>query len=273
VTHGLVRACLERHGGITILSKHYARYPLHLMAPQPPQGYAGALLYLSMVAGGIQQDDQLDVQLDLKAGAEAIVTTPAASKVLSMAGGAAWQRHVFRLGDGAVLEYLPDELIPFRAARFVQDVQVDMAPSATLILAEVLAPGRLARNERFAYCRLVSTVSVRCGGQLVVRDVADLEPEHLQECSQALFGDRSYYATLTIVGPQADARLADDIADLVTAQAEVLGSASATPQVIVARLLGPTADKVKGTLRMAWQVARLHLLRQALARVPGKLAF
>jgi urease accessory protein len=274
VTYGLVRACLERRGDATILRSHYARYPLRILAPQPPRQYAGALLYLSMVAGGIQQDDQLEVRLELKAGAEALVTTQAASKVLSMVGGGgARQRHHFTLGDGAVLEYLPDELIPFRGARFVQDTQVDMAATATLMLAELLAPGRVARNERFDYRRLVSSVSVRRDGHLLVRDVADLEPQHLRPVGHALFGSHGYYATLIMVGPRADAALADEMADLLLDQPDVLASASATPHVVLARLLGPTAGVVKAGLRAAWQVARLRLIGQTLPNVPGKLAF
>ena len=52
------------------------------------------------------------------------------------------QDKAITLHDGAYLEYLPDPAIPFRRSRFLATTRIQIAPSATLIYAEILAASR-----------------------------------------------------------------------------------------------------------------------------------
>lgn len=70
-------------------------------------------------------------------------------------GGAGWG--VFkplvnlRTGAGAVLEYLPEPVVPFRGSRLFQGTCVTAEPDSTVIVGETLLPGRGARGEAHAY--------------------------------------------------------------------------------------------------------------------------
>jgi urease accessory protein len=271
--YGFARGSFERRDGATVLTRQAARYPLHLLEPRRPDGYRGALLYLAMVAGGVQSGDCLDVELHLADGAQALVTTQSATKILTMSSGQASQRNTFVLGENALLEYLPDEIIPFADSRFSQATHVEMAPTAVLILAEVLTPGRVARSEYFAFGEYTSRVAVQRKGRLVLREAAVLEPTSMRLDGPALLGGHPYYATLTVLAPLADAALADQLHSALSARDGILGSASAGPERVVARLLGTSLERTRAALHAAWRLARLHVVGQSLSHVPGKIVF
>ena len=52
------------------------------------------------------------------------------------------QTQSITLADGAYLEFLPEPLIPHRRARFLSDTRIAIAPTATLLYAEIVQPGR-----------------------------------------------------------------------------------------------------------------------------------
>ena len=77
------------------------------------------------------------LEIALEQGARAHVTTQSATKIHSMDANYAAQTQTLALADDAYLEFLPDPIIPHRRARFVSDTQISVAPSATLLYAEI----------------------------------------------------------------------------------------------------------------------------------------
>src|SRR5579884_1139928 len=86
------------------------------------------LVHMNNVSGGVFDVDSLEWRVDVGAGAQAQVTTTGATRVYrsrsterqaSMSG-------IVTVGDGAYLEYLPDQLIPFAGSRFEQSVRVEL---------------------------------------------------------------------------------------------------------------------------------------------------
>jgi urease accessory protein len=271
--HGLLRASFERRDCATVLTRQLARYPLRLLEPRRPEGYSGALVYVGLVAGGVQAGDSLDLELNLGRGAQALVTTQSATKILTMPTGEAIQRNRFNLAPHAFLEYLPDEVIPFAGSNFTQETHVQMAPTAALILAELLTPGRVARKEYFDFCTLTSRVRVHRAGRLVMWEAAALKPATMRLSGAALLGGRHFYGTLAVVAPLADADLAVQLHAALGERDGILGSASAGTQLVVARVLGTSLETTRAALRGVWQLARRRVVGQALSQVPGKIIF
>ncbi|MDQ6675454.1 MAG: urease accessory protein UreD [Chloroflexota bacterium] len=271
--HGLLQAYLERRGSATVLTRQLARYPLRLLEPLRPDGYSGALVYVGMVAGGVQAGDSLDLEFDLGCGAQALVTTQSATKILTMPSGEATQRNSFNLEAQAILEYLPDEIIPFAKSNFTQETRVHMAPTAVLILVELLTPGRMARKEYFEFRSFTSRVCVHRGGRVVMWESATLKPSIMHLSGTALLGGRHYYGTLAVLAPLADAALADQLHTALAERNEILGSASAGAEIVVARVLGTSLETTKAAMRRIWQLARRYVIGQSLSHVPGKIIF
>jgi urease accessory protein len=146
---------------------------LQLIPGRAPQE---GLVYLLNPTGGIVQGDDLEADIRVEAGAHAIVTSPSATRIYGMDRGEAFSRTRLRVGTGAVLEYLPEPLIPYAGARFVEDLELEAEPGARALAWEILSPGRRARGESLAYERLEFRLKVREGGQTVLRERSVIVP-------------------------------------------------------------------------------------------------
>ena len=127
--------------------------------------------------GGAYLDgDRYRVAVTVEDGADLLLTTQSATKIYRTPVGRSTQEMTVRLGAGARLEYLPDQLIAYRDSRYRQHTLVDMDPSATLVLAEVVTPGWSPTGEPFRYDSVRLCTEVRMSGRPVALDNIRLEP-------------------------------------------------------------------------------------------------
>jgi urease accessory protein len=264
---GLLDLALIRRGGVTRLGRHYQRAPLHLYLPiyldegRPDM----AFLFLQQAGDGLVQGDRYRVDIDCGPGSATHVTTQAATNVFGARQNFATQVVNLRVGAGAVLEYMPDPVVPFRGSRLLQRMCVTVDPEATVICGETLLPGRVAHHEAHVYDLYWSETEIRRPDEtLLFADALRLSPcASRSPRSIGLLGAHDVIAALYVISGQTDA--ADMVAMLRTALAgtpDVLVGASELPNDsgAVVKLLGPTSKSVQGALRTAWNTARLDLL-------------
>ncbi|MGC4807671.1 urease accessory protein UreD [Micromonospora sp. DT233] len=162
---GVLRLGFARRGDRTILAELYRQSPLLVQRalywdeamPQLP------CVMILTTSGGVLQGDRLRIDVDLGPGSQAHLVTQAATKIQEMDANFGSQSQRFTLADDAYLEYLPEPTIPYRGSRFVTDTRVRLPPSATMLYAEVLQPGRkhYREGELFAYDLYSSTLRAR----------------------------------------------------------------------------------------------------------------
>jgi hypothetical protein len=99
--------------------------------------------------GGIAGGDELDLALDVAAGAHALLTTPGAAKWYRSAGPWARQRVAIKVAQGAALEWLPQETIIFDGAAARISIEVRLARDARYLGWEIVCLGRTGSGERF----------------------------------------------------------------------------------------------------------------------------
>ena len=80
-----------------------------------------------------------------------LLTTQSATKIYRTPGSFAEQRMTLRLGEGARLELVPDQLIAYREASYRQNTHVTVRPSSSLVMAEVVTPGWSPDGASFRY--------------------------------------------------------------------------------------------------------------------------
>ncbi len=97
--------------------------------------------------GCVVQGDRLSVHVRVGSGARAHVTTQSASKIHMMDRGYAVQTQNIEVGEGGFLEYVPDPVILHRTARFLSDTRITVAETGSLILADMVVPGRKFHHE------------------------------------------------------------------------------------------------------------------------------
>jgi urease accessory protein len=259
---GLLRLGFERRGGRTVLTERRFRLPLQALEPVDLDGSGAAVLMLLNPTGGLLGGDVLDTDVRLGPGSHACLTTPAATRVYRSDGAPAVQRVRTAAGAGAVLEWVPDHVIPSPGARLRQSTDVSLAADATLLLVDAWATGRLARGEGWGFRSLDSALVVRDdrGPVLAERSVLD------HAGWSGLGGTEGFGYVATLLAARAGladwAGLAGALrADLETAAPTArAGVALLSRGGVLARLLCPSAPVLQACVQAFWARSRRALL-------------
>ncbi len=227
-----------------------------------------ALVHLHNVSGGVLGGDALDTSVEVGRGARAQITTVGATLAYRALGEREARQDVrLRVEADGLLEYLPDPLIPFAGARYAQRTTVELDDGAGLFWWEIVAPGRVARGERFAYARLALDTEIRAGGRLVAVERFALEPGARSLTSAARLGGYDYFGTLFVcrVG-LAQSRWAELenrlglMADECCRPGEALFGCSTLPAHGVAiRALARTRREIAGAFERFWREAKREI--------------
>jgi len=202
--------------------------------------------------GGILAGDHNRIQVELRAGAEATISGAAATQVYAMPAGTATQETRLRLGVDSHLHWLPQPLILFADACFRQELRVDLAPGARLVLLDVVVPGRLARGEMFQFTRFESLLEIYDqAGTCLAAERARIEPRHAHPSVTGIFGATPVLGSLYLLGDSLPS-------EVLCARAAQLcgdnGGAAILPNNcgILIRTLGTSASSVRSLLIGLW---------------------
>lgn len=243
-----------RSGERSVLGRRRHQGPLHVQKALYPEGGHVCHLVLVHPPGGIVGGDRLAIDLDVGAGAHALVTTPGATKWYGSAARRARQDVRLTLSAGSVLEWLPQETIVFDAADAEMTLAVDMAPGAGFVGMEVLCLGRTASGETFTRGRLaVGTTVAREGAKLwLERGVVRGGDPLLQ--SPVGFAGAPVTGTLIVASAAVTPALRDACRDVAPCAGR--GAVTLLPGLLVARYLGPGTEPARAWLAALWCVVR-----------------
>ncbi|MCK9503137.1 MAG: urease accessory protein UreD [Porticoccaceae bacterium] len=143
--HNLTRLTHARHWG-----------PLRVQRPFYPglgtsEGSGECHLYLLHPPGGMVSGDCLQMNIDLAENAHGLLTTPSAGKIYRGNHTDARQKQEVscRVGDGSLLEWLPQETIVFDGARGELSLRVELDETSSCCLWDIVCLGRPASAEYF----------------------------------------------------------------------------------------------------------------------------
>jgi len=228
----------------------------------------GALVHLHNVSGGVLAGDRLALDVEVRADAAAQITTTGAARLYRHRAGAAdsEQRARFSVGDRGLLEYLPDAVIPYAGSRHAQRTEIRMGCGSTLFWWEVLAPGRLAAGERFAFERLRVQAAVYAGPRPVLREDYLLEPGRKELSATPRMFEYSHMASLCIVQegrPPAFWRALEDRLNEIAQERTRLalwGASMLASDGVIVRGLSRSGCFIQETLIEFWRTARLAVI-------------
>jgi urease accessory protein len=264
---GVLDLTLAQFNGVTRVRDQYQQAPLHVYRPiyldrgRPDM----AFMFVQQFGDGFVQGDRCRIDIRCEPSSAAHVTTQAASKVFVAHQNFATQLVNLYAGAGAVLEYLPDPVIPFRGSRFFQRTCVTVDSASVVILGETLLPGRVARGEAHVYDLFWAETEVySVDGSLLFADVVHMNPSEGEDPKSAgLLGAYDVLATLYVVSGESDpSELVSLLRRELEALPAVLVGVSALPNDCGAtvRMLGSTSRAVQSAMATAWNAARVALL-------------
>lgn len=245
--------------GATRLVERVHDGPLIVQRPFFPEGKRRCHAYIVHPPGGIVGGDTLDLRVDVADGAEALLTTPGATKVYRNDGRAPTIRQHLTVGDGSTLEWLPQEVIAFDGCDARIATRVILEARAIYLGWDVLCLGRPAAGEAYRHGRLDQHLVIQREDRLLLDERLSLDGDGAALGAPWGLGRRTTLANLVAVAP---GEVSPQLVSAVRAvlPGSELASATRVSGALVVRVLGDSAREAHALLREVWQVARPALL-------------
>jgi urease accessory protein len=245
-----------------------------------PQNDGSCLVHLHNISGGILGGDNLETRAHIGSGASVQLTTTSATRVYRTAEHStdAMQNTAIEIEEGGLLEYVPDQLIPFAHSRYKQRSTIKLAEGAGLFWWEVLAPGRVAHGEYFDYDRLQLDLTICAARVPIAIERVCIEPGSRSVASLARLGDYSYLCSFYIckVGLptarwlQLERELALLAQELTIADEVQWGVSTLAAHGLVIKAISKSGNDLGKGLFVFWQRAKQALYGRE-ARMPRKI--
>lgn len=191
-------------------------------------------------SGGLTSGDRLDLSVALGQGMRAVVTTQTAERAYRADGPPAHARISLTLGDGADLDWLPQETILFNGAALHRETRVELTGKARFLGIETVVLGRAAMGEHVTRLAFADRRLILRDGRPVLLDPFRLDDAAMTRFGgAALLGGMRAMAVLVMAGDPA----VDALPSLraVLDEAGVTAAASAREGLLVVRCLAPDA--------------------------------
>ena len=219
-----------------------------------------AFVLLHNSAGGFVEGDAAELHVVADPGTRSLFTTTAATKFYKCdAGETSRDLASFSVSDDALLEYLPDEVIPFAGSRIDRTTRFSLHAGSRLFASDVISAGRIryGAGELFAFVSMRSQVEVRIEGRLIVLDrLLARGPEEVAALPR-LWGGHVHLATVAAYGPGLPASLAGRVQERCEALAgHCDAGATMVDGVIVARVLAEQAWQAHEAVYDIWETVR-----------------
>lgn len=272
---GILAMRFEDRGERSVLAHLYRKTPLLVQqALYWDEALPGLpCVYMITTSGCVLQGDRLQVGIEMGPGAMAHVTTQSATKVHEMDANFASQLQTVTLSEGAYLELMPGMTIPHRHSRFLSHTAVTIDRSATLLLSELVMPGRKyhGEGESFEYDVYSTTVTAsRPDGTALFTEKLLIEPARAPVRLAGVMRGHDVFANVVLCTPKAHA---DAVLERVVAgrgASSVIAGASRLPgdAGLIYKVLGPESEPVRAKIREFWAATRAVVLDKPVPPVP-----
>lgn len=246
---------LAMRAGRTVLARKRQVGPLTVQRPFYPEGGV-CHLYLLHPPGGVVGGDLLEIDLEVAAGAHALVTTPGAAKLYRSAGATAILQQRLKVAAGGVLEWFPQESILFPGARARTETSIELSGNARFIGWETYSLGRPVIGERFDAGVADLLFSLYRDGRPMLRDRLRVSEGRGLDGPSVL---RGFPVAATIVATGVEPR---DLAVVRESLPEGIGfpmGLTLIDDLLVARCLAPAVEPVNRIFRSLWGILRPRL--------------
>ena len=265
---GFLRLGFEYEDGRTVLANLERRLPYMVQRALYCDEQMPHLAWVFMITstGCVVQGDRLALEVALGAGAQAHITTQAASKIHSMDANYAVQVQSITVGDGAYLEFLPDPVIPHRHARFVSDTRIIIAPTATMLWSEIIQPGRKHHHPDECFGATVMSMAVtaaRPDGRRLFAEKLLIEPQRFPVRQTGVMDSFDVLGNVILCTPKHHAeRVLERVRPTVDPSNGVAFGACQLPNEagLIYKVLGRETVQVKAKVREFWSEVRKEVI-------------
>ena len=239
-----------------------------------------ALVHLHNVSGGLLGGDELGLEVSVGEEAKVQLTTTSATRIYRAREDSRTtnQQNHIEVGENALLEYVPDAMIPFAGSRYRQETTIHLAEGAGLYWWEIIGPGREASGELFEYEQFEMRTKISACGRTIAAENILLSPAKRNIESLARLGPYRYSATFYICAVDrkgaawriAEEKLRSATAKLAIPCETLWGVSTLRSHGLVVRCMARNGGNVLPGLYSIWKQAKA-LLHCSAAISPRKL--
>ncbi len=251
---------VESISGRTIIKEKESVFPLSVQKEMYYDQFQPKMTHVYIVSssGGILQGDKYMIDIILEKNTLAHITTQGATRVYGMNVSNAIQVVNVSLDDGAYLEFIPDQIIPYKNSRFYQKINFKVHDNATMIYSEIISPGRIGMGEIFDYeiCYLRS-IGKNHKDELRFTDYTKIEPKKMKLQDFGVLEQKQIMATMYILAKTNDIeKISQTLENEIKNSSEVeFGWSTMTKENgILLRILGNTTRDV---IRLVYDITKI----------------
>ncbi len=248
----------EKKGDKTIVASRRHSGPYVIQRPFYPEQDGICHIYLLHPPGGMVSGDHLKLELKLEKGAQALLTAPSAGKVYLCPTSAARQTQHFQVKHGALLEWLPQEMILFNGAKASFETHIELQDESSQFIGwELTCLGRRAGKLWFESGCFSQVLTVKRGDQWLLNERLAFDAP--ADWIQASWGGHGYTVLATAVFALGDLGWLESLRKLISQhrwREQMLAAVTEFRGVLVLRVMGHQAYQVRELLVDAWQMAR-----------------
>jgi urease accessory protein len=228
--HALLSVGFRRQGERTVLVRHRHEGPLAIQKPLYPEGPGICHALLLHPPGGLAAGDSLDLRIDVEPGAHAVMSTPGSTKwYKARPDTPSTQRIELTLGEGARLDWLPQDNIYFDHSHARQSQTLRLADGATAMGWDASLLGRRTSGESWQHATLRADIRIHGPQGLLWEERQCMQSDDaILQAPQGLDG-LPVYGTLWAVAPACNAELAQSLAPDLPFDATLRAGATALP--------------------------------------------
>jgi len=256
--HALMNIRARLRNGRTEVDPHAWRIPYQWQGCHYQDHDDQPFLLLINSGGGFVEGDAAEFNGLLDPGTRTLVTTTAASKFYKcLSGGHCSETVNFSLGAGGLLEYMPDEAIPFARSRVRRCTTIELERSSRLFATDMISAGRIhyGAGEEFMFSELQSEFNVVVDGATLVSDRLLLtSTEEVQDLRELWAGARHMATVFAYIDGWPHG--IEGVVERLTGVNGVSLGASRIGDLMVVRILSGEVWQAQEAVFAIWEIMR-----------------
>ena len=254
----------DSHKQKTVITKQRTQVPLYIQkALHYDLDYPSmAHLFVLSPSGGILQGDRYRMDVELKNNAVSHITTQGATRIYKMESNYATHLVSLNLRNNSYLEFIPEQIIPYKNSRFYQKTLLDIDDSSTAVYSETIVPGRIAMGEMFDFDVCYLKTDGIINEKTRFRDSSLLLPKEQKIQSLTMFDEKTILTSVYLLTRKPIKQINIMINNMFSNMDEIIGNSSSLPNDsgLAIRILGNSSEEQKIIIYEILKIIRKEIL-------------
>jgi urease accessory protein len=266
--HALMNVHARLQDGRTVIEPHSWRMPFQWQGCHYQDHDDEPFMLLLNSAGGFVEGDVSQFHATLDAGTRALFTTTASTKFYKCVEQQTSREIVdILVGPEAMLEYCPDEAIPFERSRTQRINRITMDKSSRMFATDMISAGRIhyGDGEAFKFDSLVSEFEIRIDNSTIALDRLSATTPQAVAALPRLWHGAFHMATVFAYAPDLPHDIEDAVLSLTRDVEETESGVTRIGNLVIVRILANETWQAHEAIYNAWEA-----LRPAIAGKPAR---